>query len=121
MKKKIISVTMSNSPYNCLTSSFVLLLQYPATHIGPNIFLSNSFPKYANFSHHLPLNTVLLSHTAALVLLFCTFLFLLSWIRLLISMGAILCNNSYFRALFLLLSLCYHYFLLSVTLSKVKA
>ena len=35
-----ISVTMSNSPYNYLTSSFVLLLQYPATHIGPNIFLS---------------------------------------------------------------------------------
>ena len=35
-----ISVTMSNSPYNCLTSSFVLLLQFPATHIGPNIFLS---------------------------------------------------------------------------------
>ena len=35
-----ISVTMSSSPYNCLTSSFVLLLQYPATHIGPNIFLS---------------------------------------------------------------------------------
>ena len=30
---------MSNSPYNCLTS-FVLLLQYPATHIGPDIFLS---------------------------------------------------------------------------------
>ena len=27
-----------DSPYNCLTSSFVLLLQYPATHIGPNIF-----------------------------------------------------------------------------------
>ena len=31
---------MYNSPYNCLTSSFVLLLQYPATHIGKNIFLS---------------------------------------------------------------------------------
>ena len=35
-----ISLTMSSSPYNCLTSSLVLLLQYPATHIGPNIFLS---------------------------------------------------------------------------------
>jgi hypothetical protein len=43
---------------------------------------------------------------------------LLSWIRLLISIGAILSNSSYFRPLFLLLSLrCYHYFLLSVTLS----
>ena len=40
------------------------------------------------------------------------FLFLLSWIRLLISTGAILSNNSYFRP-FLLLSPCYHYFLLS--------
>ena len=32
--------TMSNPSYNRLTSSFVLLLQYPATHIGPNTFLS---------------------------------------------------------------------------------
>jgi hypothetical protein len=30
---------MSISPYNCFTSSFVLLHQFPATHIGPNIFL----------------------------------------------------------------------------------
>jgi len=65
------------------------------------LFSAPSFPKYANFSHHLPLNTMLLSHTAPLVLLlFCTFLFLLSCKRLLISTGAILSNNSYFRPLF---------------------
>ena len=78
-------------------------------HIVDQIFFSApSFPKYANFSHNLPLSTTLHSHTAPLVLLlFCTFLFLLSWIWLLISTGAILSNNSYFRPLFLLLSLCF--------------
>ena len=44
-----ISVTMSNSPYNYLTSSFVLLLQYPATHIGPNIFLSTFLSQIHKF------------------------------------------------------------------------
>jgi hypothetical protein len=34
---------MSNSPYNCFTSSFVLL-QFPATHIGPNFFQHLPFP-----------------------------------------------------------------------------
>ena len=45
-------------------------------HILDQIFFSApSFPKYANFSHHLPLNTMLLSHTAPLVLmLFCVIL-----------------------------------------------
>ena len=69
---------------NLFCSSNILL------HILDHIFFS-ALSKYANFSHHLPLNTVLLSHTAPLVLLlFCTFLFLLSWIWLLISTGAIL-------------------------------
>ena len=40
---------MSNSPYNCLTSSFILLLQYPATHIGPNIFLSTFLSQIRKF------------------------------------------------------------------------
>ena len=39
---------MSNSPYNCLTS-FVLLLQYPAIHIGPNIFLSTFLSQIRKF------------------------------------------------------------------------
>ena len=111
-----ISVSMSNSPYNCLTSSFVLLLQYPATHIGPNIFSAPFFPKYANFSHHLPLSTMLLSHTAPLVLLFfCTFLFLLSWIQLLISTEAnwvitpISSHNSCFYLRVIITIFCYHW------------
>jgi len=45
----VISVTMFNSPYNCLTSSFVLLLQYPATHNGPNIFLSTFLSQIRKF------------------------------------------------------------------------
>jgi len=40
---------MSNSAYNCLTSSFALLLQYPATHIGQNIFLSTFLSQIRNF------------------------------------------------------------------------
>jgi len=40
---------MSNSPYKCHTSSFVLLLQYPATHIGPNIFLSTFLSQTRKF------------------------------------------------------------------------
>ena len=99
-----ISVTMSNSPYNYLTSSSVL---------APPVSCYTYRTKY--FSQHLPfpntqispLNTMLLSHTAPLVLLlFCAFLFLLSWIRLLISTGAILSNKSYLRPLFLILK-CY--------------
>ena len=42
-------LNMSNSPYNCLTSSFVLLLQYPATHIGPDIFLSTFLSQIHKF------------------------------------------------------------------------
>jgi len=53
---------MSNSPYNCLTSSFVLFLQYPATHIGTNIYLSTFLSQIRKFSH-----SMLLSHTAPLV------------------------------------------------------
>ena len=80
-----------------LFCSFNILL-----HILDQIFFSApSFPKYANFSHHLPLNTMLLSHTAPpVLLLLCTVLFLLSWIWLLISTGAILSNNSYFRQIY---------------------
>ena len=57
------------SPLHLFCSSSILL------HILDQIFISApSFPKYANFSHHLPLNTMLLSHTVPLVLLlFCTF------------------------------------------------
>ena len=110
-----ISVTMSNSPYNCLTSSFVLLLQYPAIHIGSNIFLSTFLSQIRKFSHHLPLSTMLLSHTAPLVLLlFCTFLFLLSWIQLLISTRAILITpiSGHYSCLYLRLIItifCYHW------------
>jgi len=96
------SLTLSTCPSHL---AFLFLLLCPILHIiaslhlfcSSNIlphildqifFSAPSFPKYANFSHHLPLNTVLLSHTAPLVLLlFCSFLFLLSWIRLLISTG----------------------------------
>ena len=42
-----ISVTTSNSPY--LHSPFVLLLQYPATRIGPNIFLSTFLSQIRKF------------------------------------------------------------------------
>ena len=86
----------SSSPHVPATSIFLslFLLLCPVPHIiatllhlfcSPSILLhildqiffsAPSFPKYANFPRHLPLHTMLLSHTAPLVfLLFCTFYF----------------------------------------------
>jgi hypothetical protein len=99
-KKKLCPILHIIASLLHLLCSFNILL-----HISDEIFfLAPSFPKYANCSHNSPLSTMLVSHTAPLVLLlFCTFLFLMSWIRLLISTGAILSNKCYFRPLFLFL------------------